>query len=304
MMTSIRLAGAQIPVTKDIQYNKKQIFKALDWAKDNQVDHLVTPEGSLSGYGSFDLFGESNELSDALKEVEDHQKESKVFLHLGTCFQDKEDIGVVNRNQIRHYDQKGHLGSITKKQYTVPADINILGHNGEVNIFQLPVEGLNRPYITAGMICNDMWGAVDSKFSGLICEYGSLNQQLKAIDPDLIIHSTNGGKMGNKEISKFSTEGQFQFNSISDTYYFWHEAWLKMTAVKAGAIIVTADSCVSWDFNHETESFNDYTTASPSGIIDSYGNWLEKVPRTGLYYFYYDVDVNAKEKANVMKDYR
>ena len=60
-MTSIRLAGAQIPVTQDIQYNKKQIFKALDWAKDNQVDHLVTPEGSLSGYGSFDLFGESND---------------------------------------------------------------------------------------------------------------------------------------------------------------------------------------------------------------------------------------------------
>ena len=73
-MTSIRLAGAQIPVTQDIQYNKKQIFKALDWAKDNQVDHLVTPEGSLSGYGSFTLFDESVELSDALKEVEEHQK--------------------------------------------------------------------------------------------------------------------------------------------------------------------------------------------------------------------------------------
>ena len=35
MKKTIRIAGAQIPVTPDIQYNKKEIFKALDWAKEN-----------------------------------------------------------------------------------------------------------------------------------------------------------------------------------------------------------------------------------------------------------------------------
>ena len=46
----LRVAGAQIPVTKDLEYNKKEIFKALDWAKENEVDHILTPEGALSGY--------------------------------------------------------------------------------------------------------------------------------------------------------------------------------------------------------------------------------------------------------------
>ena len=38
MKTTIRLAGAQIPVGTDIQTNKKEIFKALDWAKETGVD--------------------------------------------------------------------------------------------------------------------------------------------------------------------------------------------------------------------------------------------------------------------------
>ena len=46
----LRLAGAQIPVASNIQLNKIELFKAIDWAKKNEVDHLLTPEGSLSGY--------------------------------------------------------------------------------------------------------------------------------------------------------------------------------------------------------------------------------------------------------------
>ena len=46
--------------------NKKEIFKALDWAKENEVDHLLTPEGSLSGYGPKWTFNKQ-ELFDALE---------------------------------------------------------------------------------------------------------------------------------------------------------------------------------------------------------------------------------------------
>ena len=42
MKNTIRIAGAQLPVSTDIQYNKNEIFKALDWAKENNVKHLVT----------------------------------------------------------------------------------------------------------------------------------------------------------------------------------------------------------------------------------------------------------------------
>ena len=44
-----RIAGSQLPVSTNIQFNKKEILKAIDWAKENEVKHLITPEGSLSG---------------------------------------------------------------------------------------------------------------------------------------------------------------------------------------------------------------------------------------------------------------
>ena len=68
----IRLAGAQIPNGADIQINKKEIFKALDWAKENEVDELLTPEGSLSGYETR-WQNKMPELHEALFEVQEHQ---------------------------------------------------------------------------------------------------------------------------------------------------------------------------------------------------------------------------------------
>ena len=50
-MSKIRIAGAQIPINDhSIQYNVNEIKKALDWAADNDVDIIQTPEASLSGY--------------------------------------------------------------------------------------------------------------------------------------------------------------------------------------------------------------------------------------------------------------
>ena len=46
----MRIAGAQIPVTRDIVANTKTIKESIDWASENNCDFLVTPEGSLSGY--------------------------------------------------------------------------------------------------------------------------------------------------------------------------------------------------------------------------------------------------------------
>ena len=34
-----RLAGAQLPIGIDIQWNKKEILNAIDWALENEVDH-------------------------------------------------------------------------------------------------------------------------------------------------------------------------------------------------------------------------------------------------------------------------
>ena len=111
-MGSIRLGGAQIPVGTNIQVNKKEILKALDWAKENEVDHLLTPEAALSGWTKL-WVNEIDELKEALKEIEAHQKKLGVGLHLGTNFQEDEDYGKINRNEIRHYSKEGHLINLT-----------------------------------------------------------------------------------------------------------------------------------------------------------------------------------------------
>ena len=99
---SFRVAGAQIPVSTNIQKNKQEILKAIDWAKENKVDHLLTPEGSLSGW-----LGWETQIADALKEIEEHQKKAGLWLHLGTMYQEYDVYGHVFRNEIRHYGKEG-----------------------------------------------------------------------------------------------------------------------------------------------------------------------------------------------------
>ena len=56
MSNTVRFAGAQIPVTQNLEKNEASIIKAIDWAAENNCDWLLTPEGSLSGYfPNFDL---------------------------------------------------------------------------------------------------------------------------------------------------------------------------------------------------------------------------------------------------------
>ena len=47
MSKKVRFAGAQLPVTQELEENKKAILKAIDWAASNNCDWLLTPEGSL-----------------------------------------------------------------------------------------------------------------------------------------------------------------------------------------------------------------------------------------------------------------
>ena len=46
----IRVSGAQISVTQDIESNIKAIDRAIDYAISQKAEILLTPEGSLSGY--------------------------------------------------------------------------------------------------------------------------------------------------------------------------------------------------------------------------------------------------------------
>jgi len=259
---SIRIAGAQIPVSTNIQKNKQEIFKAIDWAKENEVKHLLTPEGALSGWLGWEV--KRDELKDALKEVEDYQKDSGVCLHLGTMFQEHDVYGDVFRNEIRHYDDEGWVCAITYKTMVVNGE-SALGRQEwqTLSCFDFGDTGH-----AGALICNDLWGWQESKMGPITTQYQSLGFI------DLLFHATNG----NKGIDP----------AIFPVFDKWHDAFLRMSAYSSNIPILTVDSCTPWEWDGEDESIIDkHPTSSESGFMHVDG-WRTSVPRIGRQYFYYD----------------
>ena len=101
-MKKIRVCGAQLPVTTNIDENLAVIKDAIDYAADQKADILLTPEGSLSGYTpNFD----SDKVEIALKIIVDYACTKNLGLALGTCFYEGKNCS----NEIRFYDKGGNL---------------------------------------------------------------------------------------------------------------------------------------------------------------------------------------------------
>tara|TARA_B100001094_G_scaffold295055_1_gene316100 strand:+ start:730 stop:1680 length:951 start_codon:yes stop_codon:yes gene_type:complete len=296
MKETVRVAGAQIPVSIDIQFNKKEIIKALDWAKENEVDHLLTPEAALSGYKPESLFDKKDELEEALKEIETHIASNNIdiLFHLGTLFVESEKQGNINRNQVRHYEGRDggcHIFSTTSKIACVGADDFVIPGD-EINVLKLP-HRRDREYKMATLICNDMW-----EWDGT----NHLNYKLSfEVQPDILFHATNGVKFTPEMLSHCNKFPDVKYDNrfLCNVFDDWHESHLKMTAIQSCATIVTADSCVPWywDPTFEDESTIDHCmTSSESGVLNPLGIRLTDVPRYGRHYFYSDIDLYMKDK--------
>ena len=260
MSEKIRIAGAQIPVSRDVSKNIHTIKNAIDWAAENFVDFLVTPEGSLSGYiPEWDF----NEVKLALTEIEQYSKSKHVGLCLGTLWKEPTKFGEVARNQIRFY-KNGMLFGTTNKSYTIEHD-HVMPHDikkDSISIF--PLTNKNGTGINAvGLICNDMWGNN---------WYGGPNIMKIAMETrrvGIAIHSTNG------------TRG----NDLDEIMNQWHDVHLKLLSKASSIPIVTVDNSI----HMEGDDYNG-RTSSESGVIIE-GKWVTSVPRVGTQYFYYDFDI-------------
>ena len=297
MKNTIRIAGAQIPIKdNDIQFNKNEILKALDWAKENAVDCLLTPEGSLSGYGSW-WMAKMDELENSLLEIENHQKKVGVELHLGTLLQNREHIGFVNRNHIRHYGKDGALYGLSNKTYIVPGDgaciSSTAGGLSPLYPFDMPnvTKKDGQPYQIVGMVCNDMWGCSKDTHKNDVPDM-SLNEMLVERKVDLVFHATNNYKFPPQQI----VESPY----MKETFDMWHESHLRMTAWGSCSTILTVDGCTPWAWDGDENEYNTYESGSQSGVITGLGERVVGVPRTGRQYFHYDLEINAREK-NILK---
>jgi len=268
MNKTIRIGGAQIPVTPSIQTNADTIKQAIDWASENNVDYLVTPEASLSGYSINCLDKKLPDLILALGEIEAYAKEKTVGLCLGTIWQeiyktDTGELSTVNKNQIRYYTPDGiYLGSSGK---TVMTELDTaIGVAPDIVLSGIAVPFKDNIIPTAGLICADIYGWGGAK--------GGLPQQYHDMGVKLFIHATNGER--NTDPVK---------NEIEE---IWVEAWLRRVSMYQRCPIIVVDNCYMMD---GTEYHGN--TLTQSGVLIN-GVWVTSVPRTDTQYFYHDLELD------------
>jgi len=265
MKTNIRLAGAQIPVTPYTQTNVMEIRRAIDWASENNVDYLVTPEASLSGYTA-DFNNDFNRTVDGLAEIEKYAAAKNVGLCLGTLWDENEDGNSVRRNQIRFYQNNGNFLGYVNKHYAIERDQEI-GVIGDYRTHALPlIVDSSRFVPVGGLICIDMYG-----IDGQPCVPG----ELRKLGANLLIHATNG----HRNVAPQNGLSMELDKEIQET---WHDINLRRFSFINKMAIITVDNCYMMD---GSEYHGD--TSSQSGVVIN-GEWVTSVPRTGTQYFYYD----------------
>jgi len=271
----LRVAGAQIPVTRNLDDNLAAVLRAVDFAADEQADILLTPEGSLSGYThDFDPAA----LEENLRTVVSRASGKGLGLALGTCCREPEDGRVYN--QVRFYTSSGvHLGSHCKILLCGPVTGPAPGAPGTPGTPGSPVEDpagawTGEPFATkplqvfrfrdipiGGLLCNDLWANPGCT----PMPDPHLTQRLSDLGARIIFHAVNGGRSPDE----FSRVVAWQY----------HESNLRMRARAGGLWIVTVDS------SHPT----DQPCSAPSGVVDPDGNWAVRVPPQGERFFAYTI---------------
>jgi predicted amidohydrolase len=261
MRKFLRIGGAQLPVSNKLEKNVVLLKEAIDWAAENQLDYLVTPEASLSGY--IKHYDKIADLKSALTEIEEYSKEKSVGLCLGTLWTEEQEDGTkLKRNQIRVY-YKGQLLSIVNKTHLAPLDYEIgIVPSSSFTILKLIVEDENGNEIiipTGGMICRDLFEAGD----------GNLPMQLYQANCVMNIHSTTADR---------------GISTLYDKVFFdWHNASFQLVSFLGGQPLITVDSC-----NKMGGAEYDKCTSSPSGVLIN-GEWVVQAPTTGKQYFFHDI---------------
>jgi predicted amidohydrolase len=245
---SLRVAAAQIPVTREVAVNVKTISRAVDRAVDGGAEVLLTPEGSVSGYTHhFD----QSQVARAVQQLVAAAASHNLALALGTCFVEPDDGRCYN--QLRFYDSRGRFLGFHSKilrcgTMTEPTE-------GEINHFAaralrtFEINGIT----VGGLICNDMW----ANPSCTPVPDPHLSQQLARMGARIVFHAVNGGRDG----SDWSRQ----------VFWPFHEANLRIRAQSGKIWIVTADSCAPTDI----------ACSAPSGVVQPDGCWAVRAPDRG-----------------------
>ena len=250
---NLRIAGLQMDVSNNIEENEITIVQNLNNLKDQDVDFLITPEGSLSGYTSqFD----SNELKKSLKRVEAIAKNLNIGLILGTCY--KESIGGKEYcyNQARVYLPDGtFLGAYSKILTCSPLDNPGTGEMMEYVQGNVKTFSINDIEIGI-LICNDLWATPG--YTTIPNPY--LPWKMQEAGAKIIFHIINSG--------------------TDLTYKSFHEASVELWAKTLSMPIIEINAA------HGNKEIN-----ARSGIINGKGERINKVINKGEQLFIYNIEL-------------
>ncbi|MBT3382057.1 MAG: carbon-nitrogen hydrolase family protein [Lentisphaerae bacterium] len=252
----LRVAAAQIPVSRDIDVNAAVIERAIAYAADQGADLLLTPEGSLSGYcADFD----SSKAAEALEQLTTQARTRGVGLALGTCSREADGKCY---NQIRFYERDGtYLGFHSKILRCGTLEDQPRGEINSYAATPLSSFSLGGVHI-GGLICNDMWAnpkctpMPDPHLSHQLCQRGAR----------LILHAVHGGSRDDSQSSR--------------TARMYHEANLLIRAAASELWIVTVDAC----------SPLGQPCSAPSGVVTPSGEWAYRAAPQGEELFTYTID--------------
>lgn len=256
--THLRVAGAQIPVSRDLDKNVATILRAIEFARREKAEVLVTPEGSLSGYwAGFD----PQKTRQAIERVSAQAKSAGVALVLGTCFSDEAG---------QRYDAQRFYG----------ADGNFLGFHSKILLCRrvadpaskwegdsfksspLRVFELNGLKV-GGLVCNDMWA--NPEYTPMPDPY--LARQLAGMGARIVFVSANAGQ---------DTGPDWPMN------HSFHEVNLRMRARSAGLWIVVVDAA---------DPDGRKPSNCPSGVVNPQGQWVAQAESKGEQFFVQTIEL-------------
>lgn len=245
------IAGLQMNVSRSIRENEYTIIQHLNSLNDKDVDFLITPEGSLSGYNS-EFDGE--ELKEALARVVAAARNAGVGLILGTCFKDSINGREYCYNQARIYLPDGTFkGAYSKILTCSPLDNPGTGEimeyvSGEVITFTVKDIGVGI------LICNDLWATPG--YTTTPNPY--LPWKMKEAGAEIIFHIINSG--------------------TDMTYRTFHEASVELWAKTLELPIVEVNAA------HGNDEIN-----AGSGIVNKDGKRMKAVLNKGEQLFIHDI---------------
>lgn len=252
----LRVAGAQLPVSRDVRKNLAAITRAIEFAEREKAAVLVTPEGSVSGYwAGFD----ADATQRAVDEVVARARSARLALVLGTCFADTDGT---RYDAQRFYNRDGEYLGFHSKTLLCRRMANPTA-KGEMDTFKsAPLRVFTLDGLTiGGLVCNDMWA--NPEWTPMPDPY--LARQLAGLGARIVFVSAKAGQDDGED---------WPLNRS------FHESNLRLRARSAGVWVVVVDAA---------DPEGKKPSNCPSGVLGPDGRWAARADATGEQFFAYTI---------------